>query len=120
MSTLLTLRQGTFDDAVVVYADGEIDMATAPQLADALHAAIAVGEGLVVADLVEVRFLGSAGMGVLVSAADECGERGQRLVVATAPTGPARRSLQLTGLDRVLTMADDLNSALRAPLSEMP
>ncbi|GAA4435480.1 STAS domain-containing protein [Actinokineospora soli] len=112
MSTLLTLSTHTTPAAVVVAAEGEIDLATAQDFADGLAAAAVAGLPLVV-DLDGVRFLGSAGLAVLVSAATE----GVNLVVVAGEGTVTRRALSLSGLDAVLTAVDDRESALRAPRS---
>ncbi|MGW5051633.1 STAS domain-containing protein [Actinokineospora sp. NPDC004072] len=112
MSTLLTLGRADHDAAVVVTAEGEVDLATAPQLAAALALAAEDTDHLLVADLSKLRFLGSAGLAVLVTAGSETATTGRSLVVVAGPDCVARRALELTGLDRVLTVVDDEPSAL--------
>ncbi|GGS32859.1 MULTISPECIES: STAS domain-containing protein [Actinokineospora] len=112
MSTLLTLGRSDHGDAVVVTAEGEVDLATAPQLAAALAVAGADADRLLVADLSKLRFLGSAGLAVLVTAGTDAEQNGRSLVVVAGPECVARRALHLTGLDRVLTIVDDEGAAL--------
>jgi len=65
--------------------------------------------GAVVADLSEVTFLDSSGLGVLVQAHRTATERDTRLLVVASP--PVRKLLALTGLDTVLDTYDQLSAA---------
>ena len=86
----------------LVTPDGELDVATAPALRDALRRAAATGCSLVVVDLSGVTFVDSTVLGVLVEVHRALApERGLRLVGAT---GLPLRALQLTGLDTVLDL----------------
>ena len=110
MSDLLSTHTHRTADAVVVAVVGEVDMSTAAEFATALAEAAEPDRALVV-DLDGVRFLGSAGLAVLMNAAVD----GTRLVVVAGAGTVSRRALRLTGLDTVLTTVDDRDTALRAP-----
>lgn len=101
MTTVLTTTQCRRGDAVVVTAQGEVDLSTAAQFATALAEAAGRDRRLV-ADLDDLRFLGSAGLAVLVSAAAE----DDRLVVVAGEGSIARRAITATGLDQVLVVVD--------------
>ena len=73
------------------------------------------GGGVVVADLSEITFLDSSGLGVLVQAHRTATERDSRLLVVASP--PVRKLLRLTGLDTVLETYDELSEA-EAALSD--
>jgi anti-sigma B factor antagonist len=96
--------------ARVVNVIGEIDTLTAPVLRTRLEEHLAEIE-LVVLDLSEVTFLGSAGLAVLVAARDEADRfnhkfrlvPGSRIVV---------RALEATGLLTLFDMADTAADAL--------
>lgn len=107
VTTMLTTTQQRRGDVVIVTAEGEVDLSTAAQFAAAL-ADVAPGDQLVVADLDALRFLGSAGLAVLVSVAAE----GTPLVVVAGEGSAARRALVVTGLDQVLAVARDHGAAL--------
>ncbi|HNM83446.1 MAG: STAS domain-containing protein [Mycobacterium sp.] len=93
----------------VVSVTGAIDMLTAPQLAEAIRAALAKQPSAVVVNLTEVDFLASAGMQVLVAANEEAG--GTRLVVAAE--GPATsRPLKITGITDFIDVFPTLDEAL--------
>lgn len=59
------------DRAVVVTVSGEVDMLSAPRLAEAIHTALAARPAALIVDLSKVAFLASAGMTVLVTAQAE-------------------------------------------------
>jgi anti-sigma B factor antagonist len=88
-SLKLTMDPG--DGVVVVSAAGEVDLGNAEQLAAALRAA-AAGPDAVVLDLLEVPFMDSSGLKVLLVAGQELGER---LTLALDPASPVARLLEL-------------------------
>jgi anti-anti-sigma factor len=75
---------------------GELDIATAGQLADALAAE--VGEADVIVDLEGLSFCDCAGLDVLLTAHERQRAHGARLLL-TNPTRTFRRLLSLSGLD---------------------
>lgn len=78
---------------------GDLDTAAAPE-ARALLAAVRPTAAVVV-DLDRVRFVDSAGLGVLVTAARNLHEHGSVVVLSVARPN-VRRLLHLVGLDRVV------------------
>lgn len=86
-------------DRAIVAAEGQVDLATAPRLAEALAQADGIGE--TVLDLTAVDFLDSVGVGVLVEAAVAARQRGAGLSVRGA-TGWVARVLEITGVDEYL------------------
>jgi anti-sigma B factor antagonist len=94
----------------VIAVRGEIDVATAPQLRECLHAVIARGEATVVLDLLAVTFLDSTALGVLVGALKRCRELGGELQVVVADPRIVK-IFEITGLTSVFSIADSLESA---------
>jgi anti-sigma B factor antagonist len=88
---------------------GEIDFTSSGPVQSTLLSMILPGGGTVVADLSQVTFLDSSGLGVLVQAHRTALERDNRLVVVASP--PVRKLLKLTGLDTVLETYDQLSTA---------
>ncbi|WP_300007248.1 SpoIIE family protein phosphatase [Pseudonocardia sp.] len=76
---------------------GELDLATVPALRADLRSRLAAGP--VVLDLSGVTYLASAGIGLLLEAAELAPGRLRILLV---PDGPAARAVAITGLDRYL------------------
>lgn len=104
----LRVSSRTHGDHTVVAVAGEIDLYTAPRLQGALTAVV-MGEGAarVVVDMAGVEFCDSTGMNVLLAALRRARERGGELVLA-GPRPAVRKILQVTGLESVFTVIDDL------------
>ncbi|MEJ2870733.1 STAS domain-containing protein [Actinomycetospora sp. OC33-EN08] len=101
------------DDGVAVVAvAGDIDAAAAPSVRGGVERA-AAGARAVVLDLEEVELLASAGMTLLLELTEDLRGRGVPVLLA-ARARTVRRPLRITGLDRVLTLHDDVASARAA------
>jgi anti-anti-sigma factor len=96
------------DDRIVV-ARGELDLHTAPRLAEALAPHMDAGVP-VIADLTAVTFMDSSGVAVFVNALARARETGASIRVV-APEPRVRRVLQITGLDAMLPVHDSLAAA---------
>ena len=94
----------------MIAVSGEIDVATAPQLRESLHRVIAQGETTVVLDLLDVTFLDSTALGVLVGALKRCRELGGDLHIVVADPR-IMKIFEITGLTNVFTIADSLQDA---------
>jgi anti-sigma B factor antagonist len=95
-------------DHLVLALAGEIDLYTAPRLQSELTAALAATPSArIVVDMSAVEFCDSTGMNVLLAAHRLASERGGELTLA-APRAPVRKILQVTGLQSVFTIHDDL------------
>lgn len=100
---------------------GELDLATAPRVRQAvvraLGAAGADGDGGVhgvVLDLGAVDFIDSSGLGVIIGAQRRVRSVGRALrLVVTEPH--VREVFALTGLDRIIDLSRSLDQALRLP-----
>ena len=90
---------------------GDVDVATAPRLRERLVSTITSGRSQVVLDLEEVGFLDSTGLGVIIGVLKRARTHGGDLrLVATKANLVAL--FQLTGLDRTLPLAPDLEAAI--------
>lgn len=98
------------DRAVVVTVSGEVDMLSAPRLAEAIHTALAARPAALIVDLSKVAFLASAGMTVLVTAQAEVVPPTRFAVVANGAA--TSRPIKLMGIDSVLSLHSTLDSAL--------
>lgn len=99
-------------DAIVVRLTGELDLYNVPLVREALLAATAERPQRLVVDLGDVSFLDSTALGLLVEARTRL-ERPEGFVLA-APGPEARRTLEVSGLDRhfvVVESADDAPAA---------
>jgi len=85
---------------IAVRARGEIDMASAPGLREALVAAIKERPHTVVVDLTEVTFMDSSGLDALI-AAKRTAEKVDVAFELSSPSAHCRTVLEITGLDTV-------------------
>jgi anti-sigma B factor antagonist len=96
--------------ARVVHVVGEIDTLTAPVLRTRLDEHLAEVE-LLVLDLSQVTFLGSAGLAALVAARDEADRYDHRLRLVPG-SRIVVRALEATGLLTLFDLADSAEEAL--------
>jgi anti-sigma B factor antagonist len=90
--------------SATVVLDGEIDIATAPAIRRLLLAAISGGDVHLTVDVSGVTFIGAAGIGVLVAAANRAREAGGSLSLL-APSQQVRWLLDVLHLDAILPAA---------------
>jgi anti-anti-sigma factor len=100
------------DGVRLLFATGELDVATVPPMLAGV-AELVAGARAVVVDLTEVEFFDSSGVRLVDRFARECAAAGVMFRVVAPPGGIARRVLELVGLDSELA-TDDLSSALDA------
>lgn len=91
-----------------VFVTGELDLATAPRLDEALAALTA---DVIVVDLSGCTFLDSAGIRALVGTARKLGETDRGLRVVTSDAG-VLRLLEITGVDTLIRVHRSLDDAL--------
>ena len=89
-------------DARVVVS-GEVDMATAPELGEAMRSVASTGVLRLVVDLADVSFMDSSGLGMLAAMHREQSARGGVVVIASA-SNSVMAVLQVSGLDKLLVM----------------
>jgi anti-anti-sigma factor len=96
------------DARLVITVRGELDLATAPQLEETLLPPLRDGSSVLL-DLRDLGFMDSTGVRVIVAAHLAAEEHGGHLALARcAPDGPVGRVLEISGLDGVLDVTDDL------------
>lgn len=81
---------------------GELDVVSAPELAQCLNEALAEGHARVTLDLSDLQFVDSAGVSVLIKAKQDAESHGRTLVLARA-TEQVHRVFALVGLADWLT-----------------
>ncbi|HMD44517.1 MAG TPA: STAS domain-containing protein [Acidimicrobiales bacterium] len=103
MDQTFDIAEQTIDGVPVVSVTGEIDVATAPGLREHLQALVASGSSTIVVDLLNVSFLDSTALGVLVGVLKRCREAGGdlRLVVAEPRI---LKVFEITGLTEVFSI----------------
>jgi anti-anti-sigma factor len=105
------IRSARLYGVSVVSVSGEIDIATADAFRRALAAESA--EECVVVSLLEVDYIDSSGLGVLIREHKVRQARGQQILVIL-PVYPTSRVFEITQLNRVLACFGDLVSAIQA------
>jgi len=93
---------------------GELDIATAPQLDQALGC-VQADAALVILDLRELEFIDSCGAHLIVAASGRARDAGGRLGVVRGPV-QAERIFALVGVDRQLELVDHPPAPRSAPV----
>ena len=99
----------------VVVPQGEIDAFTAPRFKDAVAGCLSDGAGALVIDLSWVSFLDASGLAVAVYAARHLGALRTAIV---CPFPHIVRVFRICGLERVLTICESREAALRSCLAD--
>ena len=102
------------DDSLVLALTGDLDVLTSPGCARRLTDAIAGRAPTcrsVLLDMRLVDFCGSAGLRLLSAFAIECAELGLRVCVVAGSRGVVHRIMEVSGLDGVLPVFDDIGTA---------
>jgi len=103
---LFKVRCEPRENAVVVVASGEIDLATSPQLRAELLKDEAQAPNVVL-DLRQVTFIDSSGLGVIVGQQKRSQEDGRSFSIAVDGTTAVQRILDLSGLNKILDVVSD-------------
>ena len=109
-STAFRVGESQMGEALVLAVSGDVDALRAPQLAEAIHTALATGPATLILDLLMVKFFASAGMTVLVAARTEAEPSTRFGVVADGSA--TSRPIKLMGIDRLLPLYSTLDRAL--------
>ncbi|MCE5291254.1 MAG: STAS domain-containing protein [Nocardiaceae bacterium] len=102
----LWTEQSVVRDALVLKVFGYIDLSTAEVLENALAKILDDLQSLLVIDLSQVEFLGSAGLSILARTHQRLSAP-QRMAIVV--NNIAARPLEITGLDKVLSVYEDLD-----------
>jgi anti-anti-sigma factor len=111
------MTRALHDDVPVLTVEGEVDAANAPNLSSELQAMLSNASFAIVADIAGVTYFDSAGLNALAVVHNELERRQQYLHVVAPPGSRARRLIDITRLDHVLTLHEDLTAALAAARS---
>lgn len=107
----LSIARKELDDAVVLDAQGFLDLSTRLKLSTALNDVVTADGRAVVVDLCDVTFLDSTGLGVLMNALRRL-TRQRRSLRIVCPPGNIRRIFELSGLDGTFALDDSREKAL--------
>ncbi len=98
-------------DTFVVSVTGEADMQTAPEIERELQEVLRLGGRSVAVDLVEVGFVDSTALGLLLRFQPRFRARGGDLVIVSDDRR-VLRTLEVTGLDRIFRIERRLGEAV--------
>jgi anti-sigma B factor antagonist len=104
-------RQG--DGRAVLRIAGEVDVYTAPQIREQVQDLAAKGTAHLIADLSEVEFIDSSGLGALIGGLRRVREDDGSLILVIT-THRVLRVFQLTALTKAFVIYDNLDEALSA------
>lgn len=96
---------------IVITVQGELDIATAPQLRERLGAAIDAGLRRLVIDLRPLDFLDSVAVASMLHARRQLGDTG-RLAVVVAPESYIRMVFEIAGLPQCLDVVETRDEAI--------
>jgi anti-sigma B factor antagonist len=97
-------------ERVILRLDGELDMANAPRLQDAIDHAGLDASAMVVLDLQQLQFIDSTGLRVILSASARSRERGHEFAI-TPGSQQVQRLLSVTGVSdhlRIIAAPDEM------------
>jgi anti-anti-sigma factor len=107
------IEHDPLENAHLVTASGELDVAAAPQLSAILTMGAASSQPVVVLDMAGATFIDSTALGVVSRSADQLIGAGKRLYIV-APEGPVSRLLELTNLKQHFSVYPDRETAMAA------
>jgi anti-sigma B factor antagonist len=105
---------------MVVWVEGELDLATAPRLDDVLSSVCSTPVERVTVDVSRLTFLSAAGLHVLVAAHNRLLNAGRKGLVIHGASGIVRRVFQLTGLTGLLGDPEPTPSTSAVPSHGLP
>jgi len=104
-----SLETSEAGDTLLVRPQGELDLATTPELERLVLGRLEQGRAVVL-DLRGLEFMDSSGVRVLVAAnARAESEGGSLRIVRPEPGSPVERILVVSGIDRALPFVDDVD-----------
>lgn len=101
-------------NAVVLSVRGEVDIANADMLRTAMRDSARTGESAVVVSLVDVSYLDSHTLELLVDLSRKLHVHRRSMAIVAPSGGPARRLIDVCGISKVIGVFDTVEQALGA------
>jgi anti-sigma B factor antagonist len=112
MSDIVRLETSESDGIVVARVTGELDVAAAAQLGDAIGESVPNSARALVVDFSDLGFIDSSGVAMLFTLSRRLGSRRQELHTVAPQGSPVARVLEIVEFDRAAPVHPDLDSAL--------
>jgi anti-sigma B factor antagonist len=109
----LAVERTSLDGVEMLFVEGELDIASAPRLLNALNRAVPEALRSLVVDLSAVDFMDSTGLALLINAHRRLARRSKGFAVV-CPPGPLRRVFEVTDMVETLHVCPDRISATAA------
>lgn len=106
----ISRRTDALQEHIVIGLSGDLDLSAVANVRSAFHEALNDGWNSVLVDLGEVAFVDSAALGILIGLNRRCSESGGACVLVN-PQPAVSRILTLSGLDVLLSVAGDIETA---------
>jgi anti-sigma B factor antagonist len=100
----------------IIAIDGELDIATSPQVRELLEGAAKDVDRPLVVDLTDCEFIDSTGLATLLHGTKPA-QNGESHVALVSKGGEVRRLLELTAIDRTIPVFDTVDDAVVAVLT---
>ena len=105
----VTIRRSEQPPWTVLSVGGDLDVVGAPDMRQAVVAAVAEGSRRLALDLSELDFVDSFGLGAVVGALKRVRQRGGELALV-CPSSRIRRVFEICDLDRILALHDSIDT----------
>ncbi len=100
------------EGSAVLALNGEVDVSNTAQVRDAGVKLLTDGATRLVVDLSRTEYMDSAGLGTLVGMLKRVKEAGGAMAIA-GPQPRVRRLFEITGLDQIFSICEDLDTAMK-------
>jgi anti-sigma B factor antagonist len=107
----LTIAHEKYGQRPVLKVEGDLDLATAPELVTMGLALVQAGAPDVIVDAERLTFCDSSGLSAFVQIANRLGPAAGRLAIAN-PNSMVRRVLEMSGLIDAFVVADSVPAAV--------
>jgi anti-sigma B factor antagonist len=108
--TIFTIRLSQVAETAIVEVSGEIDMATAPEVAKSIESVHGAAE-LVIVNLSDVTFLDSSALNMLLHSQRDLADRDVDFRIVSPADKAVRRVFEITRLTGPLNVVDSLDDA---------
>lgn len=114
MPVAFEVRTETSDgDVHHIFVRGELDLATAPRLAEELTTARTGGDASILIDLSDCSFIDSSGLALIIKSwRDLEGRQGDERLVLCCAGAQVQRLLRITGTDEAIPVFDGPDEAI--------